>query len=210
LGSSCRVLYEPFVCSFLTSRDLRAPAVGSCLFFYLFFSGLAGYLGSSAVGCCLFVLSLLFGPRGILGLQLSSIVCPFHLFFSGLQGSWSSSCRVLSILFICSFRASRDPASPSVGYILFLLSVLVGPRAILGLQLLGVICSFCMSFSGLRGSWCINYQILSVSFGPQGILGLQLSGSVMFFVFEEPGNPAVGYCLFYLSVLFWHYGILGL
>lgn len=96
----CEVLSVRFACSYQDSRDLEAPAIWNIILF----------------------LFVIFRPRGFLGFQLSGIVCSFCLFFSGLVGSWGSSCRVL----------------------FFFLVVLIGTRRILGLQLLDIVCSSCL------------------------------------------------------------------
>jgi hypothetical protein len=112
-------------------------------------------------------------PIETLGLQLSGIVCSFCLsiyMFSGTprdsQGFLGSSCRVLCVLFVCQFTCSqgfpripRDSWAPAVGYCVFFLSVNLrvlrdsqGFPGIPGLQLSGIVCSFCLSiflFSGI-------------------------------------------------------------
>ena len=103
------------------------------------------------------------------------------LFSSGLMGQRSFSCRLLcvfpSVLFapkgtsrapdagiVHTFLASRDIGAPAIGYCLFFLSVHFRPRGTLGLQLSGIVWSFCLS-SGARG-----------------ILKLQLSSNCLFFL----------------------------
>jgi hypothetical protein len=69
-------------------RDFWDPTVRYCLLFYLFFSGLKGFLGASFR-----VLSILFGPQGILGLQPSGVACPFCLFFFSVLPGFSGGMR---------------------------------------------------------------------------------------------------------------------
>ena len=118
--------------------------------------------GPSAVGYWLFFLSVDFGPQEILGLQLSGIVCSFCLSIPGLGGFWGSSCRELSVRFVCQFRASGDSGAPPVRYCLFFLFVNFGPQGILELQLSGIDCSFCLSISGLWKFWGSSCRVLSV------------------------------------------------
>ena len=176
-GSSCRVLCVLFVYQFRDSqglpgipRDSWAPAVGYCVFFLCVNFGTPrdsqGFLGSSCrVLCVLFVCQFrdFQGLPGIAELQLSGILCSFCLSVSGLPGTprdfWApavgycvfflfvnlfvlrdsqgflgSSCRVLCVLFVCQFTCSQ------------------GFPGIPGLQLSGIVCSFCLSISGLPGT----------------------------------------------------------
>ena len=135
--------------------------------------------------------------------------CFYCLSISSLEGFWNSSCRVLSGLFrlsisgleefsgssgqalsglsICQFQAWRDSGAPAVGYGLVFLSVCFGPRGMLGLQLTGVVWSFCLS-----------------NFWPRGILGLLPSGmvwSICVCQFRAPGG-FWGSCCWILSGFF--------
>jgi hypothetical protein len=112
----------------------------------------------------MFLLHVDFAHQGIMRLQLLGIVGSFCLSISGLRGFWGSSCRVLYFLFVCQIRASGDSGAPAVGYCLFFLFVNFGPQGILGLQLSGIVCSFCVSISGLRGFWGSSCRVLSVLF----------------------------------------------
>ena len=147
----------------------------------------------------------LFGPRGTLGLQLSGIVCFLSVVFWDTGGS---SCRALSVLFVCHFWASTDTGAPFVGYCLFFLSVTFAPRGELGFQLSGItVCPFWRRrhkgsryylfflSSVFRASRCtrapaVGYRLifLSVIFGARGTLGLQLSGIVCFFLSATLGQ----------------------
>jgi hypothetical protein len=92
------------------------------------------------------------------------IVCSFCLSISGLGGHLDSSCRVLRILFVCQIRASGDTKAPAVGYCLSVLSVNFGHWGTPDLQLSGIVCSFCLSISGLGvhcGSGCRVLSVLS-------------------------------------------------
>jgi hypothetical protein len=109
------------------------------------------------------------------GLQLWGLVCSFcHFFFSGLEGSWGSGCQVLSVLFVCPFRASRDPEAPAGRYCLFFLFVPSGPRRILGFQLADIVCAFWLFFQASRDprASVAAYWLFSVPSEPRGILGL--------------------------------------
>ena len=161
------------VCSSCRSIScLRGFWGSSCRVLSVIFCVSISGLGAPAVEYCLFFLYVNFGPRGILELQLSGIICLFlcqfwasgdsrapavgyclvvFLRISALRGFWGSGCRVLFVILICQSRASGDSGAPAVGYCLFFLSVDFGPQRILGLQLSGIVCSFCVSFSGLRG-----------------------------------------------------------
>ena len=185
-SSICQVLSVLFVCSFQASSDTRAPAVGYCLFFSGLKGGWCsrcrvlsvrflstvrdwrdtwapdvGYCrffcvcsfrasrdpGGPSVGCGLFFLSLLLffsGPKGYLGSS-----CRY----------WGCICRVLSVLGICSLRASKDPAGQAVGYCLGILTILFRPRDILGLQLSSAVSFLCQIFSGLRGYSGPDYDV---------------------------------------------------
>ena len=78
-----------------------------------------------------------------------SVLC---LSLSDLEGVRGSSCRVLPVLFVCPFRASKDSGVPAVGYHLYFLSVLFRPQGNVEFQLSGIVCYFCLSFlSGGRG-----------------------------------------------------------
>ena len=95
--------------------------------------------GAPAVRYCLFFLSVKFGPWGV----------------------WGSRCRVSSVLFVCQLRASGDSGAPAVGYCLFFVYVSFMPQGILRLQLSGIVCSFCLSISVLRGFWGSSCRVLS-------------------------------------------------
>ena len=116
-GSSCRVLSGLFVFQFWASGDSLARAVVYCLIF----------------------LSFNFGPQRTFWLQLSGIVRSLRLSISGLRELSGSSCRVLSDLCVCEFRASGDSLAPAVVYCLVFLSVNFGPQGTLWLQLSGIV-----------------------------------------------------------------------
>ena len=117
-GFICGVLSVVLLCQFRASGDSWAPAVGYCSFF----------------------LPVNFEPQGILGLQLSGIVCCSSLSILGLWGLWGSSCRALSVVLLCQFRALGDS----------------------WVQLLGIVCSFCLSISSLSGFLSSSCQVLLV------------------------------------------------
>ena len=99
---------------------------------------------------------LILGLRGILGLQLLGIVWCFGLSILGLEAFcccicrvlFVSSCRVLFVLFVNS-GTQEIFGTPAIGYCLVSLSVSFGHRGILGPQLLGIVCFFCLSISSL-------------------------------------------------------------
>ena len=182
-GSSCRVLTVLFVCRFRASRDSLAPAVKYCLVFLSVNFGLQGNSLASAVRYCLSFVSVNFGPLGTIWLQLSGIVWSCCLYISGLKGLSGSSCRVLFDLFVYQFQTSWDSLAPAVGYCLVLLSVNFGPQGTLWLRLSGVVWSFRLSVSGLRGLSGSSCRVLS---------GLSVCE------FRASGNslaPAVKHCL---------------
>ena len=149
--SSCAALNVLFVFQFRASEDTRAPAVGYCLFCLCVNFGSQGTLGVPAVGYCMFCLCVNFGLRGHWGsscLVLSGLFC---VSMPSLEGFLGSSCRVMSGLYVCQFQyASRDTGAQ-------------GPQGTLGLWLAGVVCSLCLSISGLRGHRGSSCQVLGVS-----------------------------------------------
>ena len=120
------------------------------------------------------------------------------MFFSGLEGHWNSSCRVLSVPFVCQLRASLDTRPPAVRYCLYFLSDNFRPRGTLRLQLSSIICSFDLSLAGLEGRWGPSCRVLSV------LSVYQVRAS------KDTGAQAFGYCLFFLSVNCRPRGTLGL
>ena len=146
--------------------------------------------------CFWFFLRVLFGTRWVLGV----------------------SCRVWCVLFACSFRASMEPWAPAVRYCLFFLFSRFGP---LGLQLSGIVYPFCLCSSGLEGSagfGCRVHIVCSSFLFSSGLQGSWRSSCrvlPILFVWSvrasrDPGVPAVGYYLLFLSGLFGPRGILGL
>jgi hypothetical protein len=160
LGSSCRVLCVLFVCQFKVLRDSQ------------------GFLGSRCRVLCVLFVCQFTCSQGLPGIPRDSWApavgyCVFFLsvnlpFLRDSQGFLGSSCRVLCVLFVCQFTWSQ------------------GFPGIPGLQLSGIVCSFCLSirlFSGIpRDSWApaVGYCVLffvcqfTCSQGFQGIPGLQL------------------------------------
>jgi hypothetical protein len=89
------------------------------------------------------------------------------LFLLGLKESWGSSCRVVLIMFFVYFlKASRN----------------------LGPQLSGIVCSICLFFSGIMGSWGYSSQAF-------------FSFCMFFSELDGSWGSAVGYGVFFLLVL---------
>ena len=147
-------------------EDSWAPAVRSCVLSVCqsWASGdpwrNAGDSWELAVGYCMFFLFFNFRPQGATGgllgspgLQLSHIMRSFCFSSSGLKGPLVDSCRLLGY----SFRVFCE-------FFLFVNFRPWGtPGGLLGipvLQLSNIVCSFCLSVSGLRGplgdSWAIQ------------------------------------------------------
>ena len=102
------------------------------------------------------------------------------------------------LFLVCSFLASRHPGAQAVGCCLSAAPARCRPRGILGLQLPGIVCCSCLFLFVLHE-----------------IPRLQLSGDFCSFgcsfpASRDPGAPAVGYSMLYLSVSFRPLGILGL